>query len=100
MASTVVCDMRLVMATILWLNGAPVKPDAGSARAGVAEDDAEWMAGRIGENPEALAVELGESPWVRAVDHSLFEMPDHKDSISASAATATIAGKILRPAAH
>src|SRR5580692_9241165 len=26
MASTVVCDMRLVMATSLWLNGAPVKP--------------------------------------------------------------------------
>jgi hypothetical protein len=26
MASTVVCDMRLVMATILWLNSAPVKP--------------------------------------------------------------------------
>jgi hypothetical protein len=26
MASTVVCDMRLVMATILWPNGAPVKP--------------------------------------------------------------------------
>jgi hypothetical protein len=26
MASTVVCDMRLVMASILWRNGAPVKP--------------------------------------------------------------------------
>jgi hypothetical protein len=26
MASTVVCDMRLVMATILWLNGALVNP--------------------------------------------------------------------------
>lgn len=50
----------------------------------------------VDPHPQHLAVELGESPWVRAVDHCLFEVSDHTDSISAPAATLPIGDKIGR----
>jgi len=41
----------------------------------------------VDPHPQYLAVELGESPRVGAVDHCLFQVADHTDSISAPAAT-------------